>query len=261
MKSKHLLFIIVLLITELINAESIQKFGVKPTNSPEVNKKNLQMAIDRMSTTGGVLFVDPTDVPYRIAGGIILRKNVSLVGANAATPRGTCHPLKRHPVVSVFQITDKENVFITVESATQIKGIQFWYSEQATKDPAKIIEYPPTIRLSYDETTQGVTLNNLTFYGEYLAIDFAAPEGKMSELLTAEHCFGYSLSGIFIRVDRCYDIPRILHCHSNPATNRLFAGGFSSEIVDAVIAKKMIQLILWNKPLMKLMKTEHIKIF
>jgi hypothetical protein len=161
-----------------------------------------------------------------------------LRGANAATPRGTCHPSKHQPVGSVFEITDKENVFITVESATQISGIQFWYSEQATKDPSRIIEYPATIRLSYDIPTQGVTLNNLTFYGEYLAMDFAAPEGRPCELITIEHCFGYSLSGTFIRIDHCYDIPRILHCHVNPSVNRLFAGDFSPELVNKVVSKK-----------------------
>lgn len=238
MKTTCFLFIAFLFLSEVTSGQSIQKFGVKPSNSPEVNKVNLQKAIDSMTFSGGSLFVDPADTPYNIAGGIILRKNVSLVGANAATPRGTCHPSKPQPVGSVFEITDQENVFITVESATQITGIQFWYSEQATKDPSKIIEYPATIRLSYDYPTEGVTLNNLTFYGEYLAMDFAAPQGKACELITVEHCFGYSLGGTFIRIDYCYDIPRILHCHINPAVNRQFAGGFSPEIINAVISKK-----------------------
>lgn len=238
MKTKCFFFITCFLFTEIINGESIQKFGVRPSNSPEVNKVNLQKAIDSMSICGGILFVDPSDVPYHINGGIILRRNVSLIGANAATPRGTCHPSRPQPVGSVIEITDKENVFITVESATQISGIQFWYSEQATKDPSRIIEYPATIRLSYDIPTQGVTLNNLTFYGEYLAMDFAAPEGRPCELITIEHCFGYSLGGTFIRIDRCYDIPRILHCHVNPSVNRLFAGDFSPEIINKVISKK-----------------------
>ena len=137
----------------------------------------------------------------------------------------------------MFEITDKKNVFITVESATQIKGIQFWYSKQTRRDPSKIIEYPATIKLS-ETSTQGVTLNNLTFYGEYLAIDFKAHPDLISELLTVEHCYGYPLSGIFIQIDYCYDIPRILHCHVNPAIRRAFLGQNSNAIIDAVIAKK-----------------------
>ncbi len=237
---KKALFIIMISVFLIGNSkgESIQKYGVKPSNSAELNKVNLQKAIDLMSPIGGVLYVEPSDTPYHIDGGIILKKNVSLVGANAATPRGTCHPTKQQPVGSVFKITDTENAFITVESATQIKGIQFWYSDQTINDPSKIIEYPATIRLSYENSTQGVTLNNLTFYGDYLSIDFAAKNGVVSELLTVEHCFAYPLSGIFIRIDYCYDIPRILHCHVNPAIGRKFAGQYTKEIVDAVIAKK-----------------------
>ena len=166
MKKTFFVIIISIFLAGCANGESIQKFGVKPSNSPELNKKNLQKAIDQMSAIGGVLYVEPSDTPYHIEGGIILKKNVSLIGANAATPRGTSHLTKNQPVGSVFEITDTENVFITVESATQIKGIQFWYSDQTTNDPAKIIEYPATIRLSYEHSTQGVTLNNLTFYGE-----------------------------------------------------------------------------------------------
>ncbi len=238
MKKFYFFLITGILFAGATKAESIREFGVLPSNSAKVNTINLQKAIDFMSPKGGVLYVEPGEEPYRLNGGIILKKNVSLVGANAATPRGTCHPDKPQPVGSVFEITDTEHVFITVESATQIKGIQFWYSEQAIKDAGKIIEYPATIRLSYNSSTQGVTLNNLTFYGEYLTIDFAAPKGKLSELLTVEHCFAYPLSGQFIRIDYCYDIPRILHCHVNPAITRKFAGGYSKEIIDAVVAKK-----------------------
>ncbi len=220
-----------------INGQSILSFGVSSSNSPELNKINLQKAINSLSAKGGVIYIDPTEEPYHINGGIILKRNVSLVGANAATPRGTKHPTKPQPVGSVFKITDEKNVFITVESATQIKGIQFWYSKQTLNDPSKIIEYPATIKLSKTRTL-GVTLNNLTFYGEYLAIDFKAPPGLISELLTVEHCYGYPLSGIFIQIDYCYDIPRILHCHVNPAIRREFLGDNSGAVIDAVIAKK-----------------------
>ncbi len=157
-KCKYSLLLIILLCHGILIGQSIQKFGVKSSNTPELNRINLQKAIDSMTYCGGVLYVDPSDEPYHIAGGIVLKKNVSLTGANPATPRGTSHPLKPQPVGSVFEITDRENVFITVESATQISGIQFWYSEQATKDTSGIIKYPATIRLSYDKPTEGVTI-------------------------------------------------------------------------------------------------------
>ena len=167
-----------------------------------------------------------------------LKKNVSLIGVHGPTPRGTTHPGKKQPVGSVFAITDKENAFITVETGTQIKGIQFWYPEQTIKDPAAIIPYKATILVSQTSRAQGVYLSCLTFYGEYLAFDFNAERKYACELMVFEHCYGYPLSGEFIRMDYCYDVPRILHCHVNPAIQRFIGGQYSREVVDAVISKK-----------------------
>ncbi|WP_286922691.1 hypothetical protein, partial [Proteiniphilum sp. UBA5375] len=164
---------------------SIRNFDVLPENSPQVNKINLQKAIDWASERGTALFVEPSEKPYPVEGGIILKKNVSLIGVHGPTPRGTINPKQKgKPVGSVFSITDKNNVFITVESATQIKGIQFWYPEQTIKDPDKIIPYPATIQSSRSSSTQGVFLSCLTFYGEYLAMDFNGDPKNISELMT-----------------------------------------------------------------------------
>ncbi len=221
--------------TELV---SIQKFDVKPENSAAVNKVNMQKAIDWATLKGAALYIEPSDEPYFIDGGIILKKNVSLVGVHGPTHRGTSHPTKKQPVGSVFAITDKENAFITVELGTQIKGIQFWYPEQTVKEPDAIIPYKPTIQVSKTSKTQGVYLSCLTFYGEYIAFDFNANKSNPCELMTFEHCYGYPLSGQFIRMDYCYDVPRILHCHVNPAAQRYIGGQYSRAVVDAVIAKK-----------------------
>ncbi len=225
---------------------SIQEFGVKPGNSPAENKVNLQKAIDWASETGTALFVEPSDEPYPVDGGLILRNNVSLVGVHGPTPRGTIHPTKQQPVGSVFAITDRENVFITVNTGTQIRGIQFWYPEQTIRDPEAIIAYPATIQTSQTSRTQGVFLSCLTFYGEYLAFDFIASRANPNELMTFEHCYGYPLSGEFIRIQYCYDIPRILHCHVNPAIQRYIGGQYSPAVVDAVIAKKTFAFIVEN---------------
>ncbi len=223
---------------------SVKTFGVTPGNSAEVNKINLQKAIDWASTVGAAIFIDPTDEPYPVAGGIILKRNASLVGVNGPTPRGTVHASKKQPVGSVFKITDRTQAFITVESSTQIKGIQFWYPEQTIDNPDAIIPYPPTIQTSQTSMTQGVYLSCLTFYGEYLAMDFNAPRRFPCELMTFEHCYGYPLSGEFIRIDYCYDVPRILHCHINPSNQRFIRGGFSRSVVDAVIAKKTFAYVI-----------------
>jgi len=229
--------------TELVAAEpgqyirSIREFGVLPGNSPQVNRENLQKAIDWAGPLGAALFVEPGDQPYPVEGGIVLRANASLIGVHGPVGRGTSNPQVRRPVGSVFAITDREKPFITTEHATQIRGIQFWYPEQSRTDPAAIIEYPPTIRCS-PGGCQGVTLSCLTFYGEFFAMDFAGTRRAIVEQILFEHCYGYPLSGRFIRIDYCYDIPRILHCHVNPANMRLFAGGFSRAVIDSVVARK-----------------------
>ncbi len=222
-----------------VQGVSIRAFNVLPENSATMNKINLQKAIDWASERGAALFVEPSETPYPIEGGLILKKNVSLIGVHGPTARGTVHPhQKRKPVGSVFGITDRDNVFITVESATQIKGIQFWYPEQTVDDPTKIIPYPATIQTSKTSATQGVFLSCLTFYGEYLAMDFNCNPQHVCELMTFEHCYGFPLSGEFIRIDYCYDIPRLLHCHVNPAIQRFIGGQYAPAVVDAVIAKK-----------------------
>lgn len=221
-----------------IHQKSIRDFDVLPGNSPSVNKINLQKAIDWASLSGAVLFVEPSDEPYPVDGGLILKTNVSLVGVHGPTPRGTVHPYKKQPVGSVFKITDKNSVFIIVETGTQIKGIQFWYPEQTINNPAKIIPYPATIQVSKTSSTQGIYLSSLTFYGEYMGMDFVANPAFPCELMLFEHCYGYPLGGEFIKIDYCYDIPRILHCHVNPAVQRFIGGQYKKEVVDAVIGKK-----------------------
>jgi hypothetical protein len=223
---------------KLAGLPSIQSFGVLPSNSAAENKVNLQKAIDWAAPRGAALFVEPTDAPYPVASGLVLRRNVSLLGVHGPVGRGTRHPEKPQPVGSVFRIEDADHPFITVEAATQLRGLQFWYPQQTLKDPSRIIAYPPTIQVSQTTMAQGVTLSCLTFFGEYMAMDFNANRAHPCEQILFEHCYGYPLGGEFIRIDYCYDIPRILHCHVNPANQRFIKGGYSRAVVDAVVEKK-----------------------
>ena len=218
--------------------KSIREFGVSPTNDAATNRDKLQQAIDWASERGAALYVEPSDQPYRVAGGVVLKMNASLVGVHGPVGRGTKHPTKNQPVGSVFAIEDEKEAFLTVEAATQVRGIQFWYPQQATRDPKQVVEYPPTIRASPTHSAQGVTLSCLTFYGEFIAMDFNCSQKVICEQVLIEHCYGYPLSGQFVRIDYCYDIPRILHCHINPANMRLFGGSFSRAVIDSVVARK-----------------------
>jgi len=222
--------------TPASGARNLLEFGFSATNSPAANKTALQQAIDWASPRGAALFVEPTEDPYPVASGIVLKMNVSLLGVHGPVGRGTRHPGKPQPVGSVFRIEDTNAPFITVEGATQLRGLQFWYPLQTLEDPTAIIRYPPTIQVSRQRAAQGVTLASLTFYGEFLAMDFNADRSHPCEQILFEHCYGYPLSGEFIRIDYCYDIPRILHCHVNPSNQRYFRGGYSRSVIDAVVA-------------------------
>ena len=217
--------------------KSIRDFGVVPANAPDVNKANLQTAMDWASPRGAALYVEPDAEPYRLTGGVVLRMNVSLIGAHGPVGRGTKHPTKSQPVGSVIATEDENEPLLIAEHATQVRGIQFWYPKQTLTDPGKVIPYPPTIQASRTNTAQGVTLSCLTFYGEYVAMDFNCSPTVICEQLAIEHCRGYPLSGEFVRIDHCYDVPRILHCHVNPANMRFFASGFSKKVIDAVVAR------------------------
>ena len=81
---------------------SIQEYGVLPTNTPERNRECLQKAIDEMSVSGGALYVTPCENGYPVATGLVLKRNVSLIGAHGPTGRGTASMDRKHPVGSLF---------------------------------------------------------------------------------------------------------------------------------------------------------------
>lgn len=214
---------------------NLRDYNVLPANAGEVNRANLQRAIDEASSMGGVLFLEPAAEGYDIASGVILKQNVSLIGGSPVSPRGSKHPDREAPVGSLIKITDDAHPFLAVQSGTAISNIQFWYPDQSFDDPVSIITYPPTITLANDQRVEGVTLSSLTFYGEYETMNFRATREQHCELLLIRDCYGYPLSGKFIAIDYCYDIPRILDCHVNPAIMRRFGRTYGKAMVDAVI--------------------------
>ncbi len=216
---------------------SIREFGVDPRQTASRNAQRLQAAIDWAAPRGAALFIDPADQPYMLDGGVVLKQNASLIGVHGPVGRGTRHPQAERPVGSVLATEDTQKPLITVEGAAQIRGIQFWYPAQSRTSAAKVIEYPATIKASSSNSAQGVTLSCLTFYGEFFAMDFNCSPQVICEQVLCEHCYGYPLSGRFISIDYCYDIPRLLHCHVNPANRRFIDGGYSREVIDSVAAR------------------------
>ena len=85
MSKKTIITLLLILIVGIGQAKeqgwvSVQSVGVLPQNSAEKNRQNLQAAIDKMSPLGGVLYVEPAQGGYPMQGGIILRRNVTLLG-------------------------------------------------------------------------------------------------------------------------------------------------------------------------------------
>lgn len=76
---------------------SVQAVGVLPGNSAEVNRQHLQAAIDKMSPLGGVLYVEPVKGGYPMEGGLVLKRNVTLLGGQGPTGRGTALPDRSGP--------------------------------------------------------------------------------------------------------------------------------------------------------------------
>ena len=97
MKSLLLACLLVVFIPGVIGTEmyhSLAEFGLSSTNDPAKNKAAIQRAIDWASARGAALFLEPSEEPYPVDGGIILKRNVSIIGVHGPVGRGTRHPDK-----------------------------------------------------------------------------------------------------------------------------------------------------------------------
>src|SRR2546430_10495050 len=54
----------------------------------------------------------------------------------------------------IYTLSLHDALPISVEGATQLRGLQFWYSQQTLSDPAKIIKYPATIQVSKQKRSE-----------------------------------------------------------------------------------------------------------
>lgn len=211
---------------------SLEEFGVLPGNTAAENRTNLQKAIDWASSSGTALYLPPADGGYPMDGGIDLCRGVSIVGASSASGNlsadgsGICG--------SVFVIRDRENVFMYLESSSRLTGLQFFYPDQTFSDPSGIIEYPPTLELSPTRTSQGVTLTDLVFCGEYETMDFRRELSLPCEQILIRNCRAYPLGGSFVSISHCYDIPRVLGCRVSPSVHSGFGRELSPEIRNSV---------------------------
>lgn len=209
---------------------SLEEYGVLPGNSAAENKANLQKAIDWASSSGAALYLPPVKGGYPMAGGIDLCRGVSIIGSSSSA--GCFDGVS--VCGSVFVISDRENVFMYLESASRLAGLQFYYPEQAVSDPSEIIKYPPTLKLSPTRTSQGVTLTDLSFCGEYETMDFRRELSLPCEQILIRNCRAYPLGGSFVSISHCYDIPRVIGCIVTPDVYSSFGRELSSDIKSSM---------------------------
>ncbi len=88
-----------------MTTKSIQEFGVLPSNTPATNAANLQTAIDWVSPRGAALFVEPSEEPYLVDGGVILRdpRGDSPIHHRGQGPH---HPHRRRVLVQAVACLD-----------------------------------------------------------------------------------------------------------------------------------------------------------
>lgn len=218
------------------------RHGVSASNSAAENKAALQALIDTLTAgNGGTILLTE---PIEITSGILLKVGVKLKGNNDSAFKGSTpvgggiRTSGATPSGAVMMIRDSVNSAVSMYSNTSVEGICFYYPDQdyATTNPATIVAYPPTIQ-SVDGA-QSMSVRRCTFIGETMAMYFI---GTGLGDLEIDLCYGYSLSGRFICINNCFDIPRITRCHVNPGVGINFTppvngGGlpFSLQIVDYV---------------------------
>lgn len=215
---------------------NLQDLGVLPTNSPKVNKANLQKAIDLASTSGAALYLPPEKAGYPVSGGIILRKGVTIFGSGA--PSVGQNTDAGELAGSYFVIRDRNYTLMTLESATRLSKLGFYYPDQSLDDPSNIVRYFPVLKLSSESASQGVTLTDLTFCGEYETMNFKCDRSIPCEQILVENCRAYPVSGKFISIDCCYDIPRVLHCSVDPSVGGTFGRKYSKAMLEKVSSTK-----------------------
>jgi hypothetical protein len=173
-------------------SRSIRDFGVAATNMPALNKAALQRAIDWAAPRGAALFVEPSDEPYPVDGGLILKRNVSLVGVH---DRRTRHASSFTPKpVGSASGSGQTQPFLTVEGATQVRGLQFWYPRQASTIRRKSSNIRPPSKSH--ARPAGCDASCLVSTG--VAMDFNAARASPANRFF-EHLYGYPLGGEFIR--------------------------------------------------------------
>lgn len=230
------------------NIFDARELGLSTSSSAATNKAALQQAIaDLGSARSGVITASEM---YPLEGPIPAG-NVQIIGtvagfkgplpANAASPS-----LSATASGGGFIVTDTTNpLFVVTAHNTVLRNLTLHYPNQpitTTNPAANLIQYPATIVKDNTALVGGVRIENCCFIGCWEAIDFSGSPTYPSQDLIIDACYGYPLSGRFLKISYCYDIARITRCHVNPGQGYPLQGFLtngvpvSGQVIDHVIS-------------------------
>ena len=116
------------------------------------------------NNNGGVVYVPSGK--YKITSALSIPEGVSLVGElKEGTTSGTVLMIDYGKGT-----TDSAYSAIRMGMQSMVKNMAFYYPNQVLNSSGVATKYPPTI---IQETSEGLTLENLTFVNSYIAMDFA----------------------------------------------------------------------------------------
>lgn len=164
----------------------------------------IQYALNLAKETGATVYLP---VGKYLIKNLEIPANVTLLGENGKTsPEG---------LGSVLYCTDKDNPAIILNSRSSIKNIAFFYPRQRIVNNYPVT-YPETIKLSDNNTTTLVEIDNVNLINSYYAIN-ATPK---HEKLRVNNVWGYAISkGLFIDGSTDVDIVSNVHLNYNALRN------------------------------------------
>ena len=164
----------------------------------------IQYALNLAKETGATVYLP---VGKYLIKNLEIPANVTLLGENGKTsPEG---------LGSVLYCTNRDNPAIILNSRSSIKNIAFFYPRQRIVNNFPVT-YPETIKLSDNNTTALVEIDNVNLINSYYAIN-ATPK---HEKLRVNNVWGYAISkGLFIDGSTDVDIVSNVHLNYNALRN------------------------------------------
>lgn len=187
-----------------------------------------QAAIDYVNAQGGGTVYVPIG-RYLISSGITVKSNVTLLGDTGSRQdldigHGTVGMTFANLKVPMLLCTSTTVPAITLRgNAPVVRGLTFFYPNQAAYTASTPVAYPPTVALATTEYVGGPTVEKCFFINSYTAIDFTTGVAGGGRPIVRENNIDAIAIGIMI--DGHADVPRIEDNHIWPFYSFNMGGG------------------------------------